>query len=163
MLIEDPWLLRWLRTLRRLTAHGEDGLICPMSPAALNRRLAALVERFAPSCRGFTAGGLRAGGAAHFVRAGRSVEWLRHRGRWRALQSSDHYVQECGAVLAEPNLAPSERADVDFAAQLLPEVLDEAETLLSGGPSAVAPEDNTPCTLLRQAPRKGRGPLGPRP
>lgn len=71
--------------------HAEGlGLLCPFSSAALNRRLRALIGRSAPACRGFKAGGLRAGGATHSLRAGRSVEWLRQRGRWRVLQSLDH-------------------------------------------------------------------------
>lgn len=68
-----------------------------------------------------------------------------------ALQSLDHYVQECGAVLAEQNLAPRERADVQYAARMLPEVLDEAETLLPDGPSAVPPEVDDARTLLTEA------------
>lgn len=75
------------------------------------------------------------------------MEWSRHRRRWRALQSLNRYLQECGAVLAEQNLIPQERPDVEYAAQLLPEVLGEAETLLAGGAS-VAPRRATkraPC------------------
>lgn len=107
VLIESPWLFRWLRTRRRYLPAADPGLIFPLSPAALNRRLRALAERFAPAGHGLTAAGLRAGGAAHFLRSKRSIEWLRQRGRWRAFVRLAHYVQQCSAVLAGQNQSAS--------------------------------------------------------
>lgn len=37
VLIEDAWLLRWLHVLRRHLPAEDLGLLCPFSPAALNR------------------------------------------------------------------------------------------------------------------------------
>ena len=48
----------------------------------------------------FTPGGLRAGGCTHAYLSGSNVEQLLWRGRWNAMGSLRHYVQESASVLA---------------------------------------------------------------
>ena len=52
----------------------------------------------------FTPAGLRAGGATHDYLAGSPVERLMWRGRWAALTTLKHYVQECTSVLATASM-----------------------------------------------------------
>ena len=56
--------------------------------------------------RQFTPAGLRAGGATHDYLAGSPVERLMWRGRWAALSTLKHYVQECASVLATATMPP---------------------------------------------------------
>ena len=56
--------------------------------------------------RQFTPAGLRAGGATHDYLNGSTVERLMWRGRWAALSTLKHYVQECASVLATATLRP---------------------------------------------------------
>ena len=57
--------------------------------------------------RRFTPAGLRAGGATHDYLMGNTVERLMWRGRWLALSTLRHYVQECASVLAVAQMEPT--------------------------------------------------------
>ena len=48
----------------------------------------------------FTPGGLRAGGTTHMFIFGTEVARLRMLGRWKIMETFDHYVQEAAAALA---------------------------------------------------------------
>ena len=48
----------------------------------------------------FTPGGMRAGGATHEYLQGTSLERVMWRGRWDAITTFHHYIQEASSVLA---------------------------------------------------------------
>ncbi len=52
----------------------------------------------------YTSAGIRAGGATHEYLCGTTVERLMGRGRWEALSTLKHYVQESAWVLAAVSL-----------------------------------------------------------
>jgi integrase len=57
---------------------------------------------------------LRHGGATFMHRAGRSIADIRHRGRWAAVKSAEHYIQSGPALLLQTSVPPaiSSRADI---------------------------------------------------
>ena len=59
------------------------------------------------SSSGFTPGGLRAGGTTYLFISGIDVTRIRMMGRWKVMETLDHYVQEATASLALIRLQPS--------------------------------------------------------
>ena len=110
VLIEDPWLLWWLRTLRICFKPHDHSKLFPFQGSRFKARIASLLSAAKVEAKSFTAAGLRAGGTTHMLRMGVSVEWLRHRGRWRQSATMERYLQECAAVLAERKMTSESRA-----------------------------------------------------
>ncbi len=123
VLLVDHALTGWLRLLRDVFQPAPCDRIFPQPPAVLCRRLRVLMATVGLRAGDFTAAGLRAGGATHLLRCGASVEWLRHRGRWAALSSMAHYLQEAAAVLAEQHMPLSVRAALRELSRAAPDVL----------------------------------------
>ena len=48
----------------------------------------------------------RPGGATHFFLAGKGVDWLRFRGRWKNLATLESYIQEGSVHLVSANILP---------------------------------------------------------
>ena len=90
VLIDDVWLLWLLRALRDIFGPRADDALYGYTQGTLNKCIRSLLQAVGLPNSQLTAGGLRAGGATHFLRCGYSVEWLRHRGRWQAPRSMDH-------------------------------------------------------------------------
>ena len=65
------------------------------------------LEALELSSSGFTPGGLRAGGTTFLFISGVEVARIRIMGRWKVMETLDHYVQEATASLARIRLQPS--------------------------------------------------------
>ena len=72
----------------------------------------------------YTPGGLRAGGCTHAYLAGSSIEQLLWRGRWNAVGSLRHYVQESASVLALGQLPPATTRKLERLAAVLTTVVN---------------------------------------
>ena len=145
--------------MRVLFQPGNGDALYPFAGGTLNKRLRVLLKAVGLPERAFTAGGLRAGGATHYLRAGASVEWLRHRGRWSAPSSMEHYLQECAAVLAEQRMNADTRQKLMAYSQGAEIVLVQTIRRLAG---RIAVSHHTspfrpPPQLRRQAPAEDAG------
>ena len=72
----------------------------PFTLRDLEKFFKETLVRFGLRPNQFTPAGLRAGGTTHAYLCGSNVEQLMWRGRWEALTSLRHYLQEATATLA---------------------------------------------------------------
>ncbi len=138
VVITDPKTARTAARVQHVVTHDEEVLLLcrvmwgELPPSAslgpgnthmLERwfRWAMLGMRLKE--RQFTPGGLRAGGATHDYLAGSPVERLMWRGRWAAIGTLEHYVQECASVLATASLPPATQCRMIAMEQILAEFL----------------------------------------
>ena len=84
------------------------------------RALAGGSERFGRAARGLYAWGLRAGGATALFLAGCDISRLRFLGRWRSLNSLDHYIQEATSAQAVARIPPEGLANIAALIKQLP-------------------------------------------
>ena len=118
VLLTDPWLVWWLRSLRTIFRVSPAQRLFLFTTATFNMRIARILTRLGLPPKSFTAAGLRAGGTTHLMRLGVQSEWLRHRGRWHSPHSMERYLQECGAVLADLSLPSAAKERIRSFADL---------------------------------------------
>ena len=83
----------------------------PRTSSTASRLLNILVQRLHLSNLWLTCASLRAGGATFFFEKCFDVNWLRFRGRWRALATLERYVQEAMVFMISTRLtAPAIKA-----------------------------------------------------
>ena len=162
VLLTDPWLVWWLRSLRRIFQPAPQQPLYPFSAATFNARIARVLQRLTLPPRSFTAAGLRAGGTTHLMRLGVQIDWLRHRGRWASAKSMERYVQECGAVLAELNLSTPARERINRYGAVTLNVIWESQQLLMHRAERGATRFGlvSPFVNVRHAQRRSRGATG---
>ena len=95
---DDPRLILWLEWLCR--GLDPKARVFPGGTLRFRRYMATALEALGLASIGFTPGGLRAGGTTHLFILGTEVARLRILGRWKVMQTLDHYVQEAAATLA---------------------------------------------------------------
>ena len=107
--------------------------IWPGSPEQLVRRLRKIWALFLPSPKSFSLGSLRAGGATflfnHWSEDSQRLSW---RGRWRALPTLAHYVQELGAARITVQWTTAQRDLVERASELWDQVVLELLQIVMG-------------------------------
>ena len=103
--------------MRLLSQLGPTERIWPGSPEQLVRRLRKIWTLFVPNPRSFSLGSFRAGGATFlFGHWSEDLQRLSWRGRWRALPTLAHYVQELGAARIALQWTEVQRRRIDRAA-----------------------------------------------
>ena len=126
--IDEPLLASWLRALARLVPDGST--FFPYGYGTFLHRFEDVVRGVGLPSKLYTPASCRAGGATHYWNATRDFHRLRLRGRWMAVRSLEHYIQECGAFLVETRLGPHLRDRVSSLAHLAERlVLDTLRTL----------------------------------
>ena len=104
-LVTDPltleWLTWWCEGLR------DADRLFPLSRVSANRLMKELLESMGLSKCGFSLGSLRGGGATARYMAGISIEQFLFQGRWRSVNSLQHYIQEAVASLVIAKLPAS--------------------------------------------------------
>ena len=104
--------------MRLLSQLGPTERIWPGSPELLVRRLRKIWALFVPSPRTFSLGSFRAGGATFlFGHWSEDLQRLSWRGRWRALPTLAHYVQELGAARIALQWTEIQRCRIDKASE----------------------------------------------
>ena len=103
--IADERAIAWLSWLVQDMEAGSR--ICPGGTLAFRRHMRVALEALELSSSGFTPGGLRAGGTTYLFISGVEVARIRIMGRWKVMETLDHYVQEAAAALALIRLQPS--------------------------------------------------------
>ena len=96
--ISDPRAISWLAWLVEGMEVGSA--VFQGGTMALRRHMAACTEALGLSGSGFTPGGLRAGGTTFLFVGGAEVARIRVLGRWKVMETLDHYIQEASAALA---------------------------------------------------------------
>ena len=96
--ISDSRAIAWLGWLTRNMDPGSR--IFPGGTLAFRRYMNMALEALDLSSAGFTPGGLRAGGTTFLFISGVEVARIRILGRWKIMETLDHYVQEASAALA---------------------------------------------------------------
>ena len=102
--IADPRAVKWLTWLCRGMETGT--IFFPGGTMALRKYMSACTEALGLASSGFTPGGLRAGGTTFLFVSGVEVARIRIMGRWKVMETLDHYIQEASAALALIRLSP---------------------------------------------------------
>jgi hypothetical protein len=102
VLIEDDLAVSWLEWL--VTDLAEGARLFPSSGPKFRELLHLSLKDLGLSGLGLTPGGLRPGGATFRFRKGEEISRLRFTGRWRSLQSLEHYIQEVAASMVLMNM-----------------------------------------------------------
>ena len=97
--------------------------LCPGSVRDLEAWFTWGMIRLGLSPARFTPGGMRAGGATHQYLQGTSLERVMWRGRWDAITTLRHYIQEASSVLALGDLPEQVTAQMLHLTQRLADVL----------------------------------------
>ena len=103
--IADDRAIAWLSWLVQDTEAGSRNF--PGGTLAFRRHMRVAMEALELSSSGFTPGGLRAGGTTDLFILGVEVARIRIMGRWKVMETLDHYVQEATAALALIRSQPS--------------------------------------------------------
>ena len=112
--------------IRLLSQLGPMERIWPGSPEQLVRRLRKIWALLVPSPKGFSLGSFRAGGATFlFGRWGEDLQRLAWRGRWRAVATLAHYIQELGAARISQQWTETQRERILLAANMWETVAQE--------------------------------------
>ena len=104
-------LTRWLRWF--LECLGEEDLIVGGGPHAFRFFFGMLIQKAGLQDCKLTPASLRAGGATWLYQNGYEVGRIRMMGRWRSVQSLDHYIQEAAATAVMLRLSPASEALVN--------------------------------------------------
>ena len=103
-LIEDQATALWANW-----AFGHlqpDEKVFRWGPQRFQRMFDRVLDDLALVDLGFTKGCFRAGGATAYFLAGKGIDWIRFRGRWRQIQTLEAYVQEGTAAIIRSKLRP---------------------------------------------------------
>ena len=103
--ISDTRAIAWLGWLTRDMEPGSK--IFPGGTLAFRKFMGFALEALGLASSGFTPGGLRAGGTTYLFISGVEVARIRIMGRWKIMETLDHYVQEASAALALIRLPPA--------------------------------------------------------
>ena len=96
--VDDSRVILWLEWL--CADLQPKAKVFPGGTLRFRRYMATALEALNLQSAGFTPGGLRAGGTTHLFVLGTEVARLRILGRWKVMETLDHYVQEAAAALA---------------------------------------------------------------
>jgi hypothetical protein len=107
--VRENVTVRWLEWLVR--DLPPDVLLFPNGTPAFRKHFFELCQFADLSGMGLTP--LRPGGATHCFIQGMDVARLRILGRWRSIQTLDHYVQEAAAFRITHRFASSQTASVN--------------------------------------------------
>ena len=102
--IEDSHTIKWLDWATANMAPHDEILV--HSTSTFRTMFKVLLLRVGIDTR-FTPAGLRAGGATHRFMQGTPIPTLKFLGRWKSLDSLEHYVQEAASLCALSELSPS--------------------------------------------------------
>ena len=102
----DSRCIAWLSWL--MAGMDLDARLLPGGDGKFRSIFAQIVKDLDIQDMGLTPASLRAGGATHYLSTGiLDLGQLKFRGRWAALSTLEHYVQECTATLVMLRLADS--------------------------------------------------------
>jgi hypothetical protein len=109
-IVDDSCTLAWAAWLLR--SVPSSWRLFPGTQASFAALFRELFERMRLGHLGFTPASLRAGGATNMFLEGVSIDRLKFQGRWRALGTLEHYIQEAVSCLILCRLEPNEAACV---------------------------------------------------
>ena len=109
-IVDDTCTLEWTAWLLRGVPAAWR--LFPGTQASFAALFRELFERMRLGGLGFTPASLRAGGATNMFLDGVSIDRLKFQGRWRALGTLEHYIQEAVSCLILCRLEPNEAARV---------------------------------------------------
>ena len=96
----------------------------PLSPQTMRKCLSTLVSDLGISSLNLTLSSLRTGGATALFMTGIPIDQLRFRGRWKSLDTLEHYIQEAIATTVMAKVSPT--ANVSISAMLAQQSLVQA-------------------------------------
>ena len=119
-LISNTVVVRWLVWL--CSGMHPDTLLFAGGTGKFRSLFQEACDTLGIGSMGLTPASLRAGGATELFQQGVDISRLRFLGRWRSIQTLDHYVQEAAAALVLASTPPA-------ATQLIEALLRDARVL----------------------------------
>jgi hypothetical protein len=108
--ITDACTIAWLEWfLKGVPSHAKAW---PLTTSSLRGWFKALLKAADLADLPYVPASLRAGGTTHFFLEGIDASTLRFMGRWRSLDSLEHYIQEAIAVIIMSKLSDVARANI---------------------------------------------------
>ena len=116
--VEDDIAIRWAEWL--WSDYPPSWKLFPASGETFGAMLRKVLGQLGLAQAGFTPGSFRAGGATYWFMAGKGVDWVKFRGRWRALTTLEHYIQEGMATVVATRIDIKAQERLAAVADLFP-------------------------------------------